>query len=293
MSDKEKITYEIDPHNRLISKKTGKASKVAGFREVLDGKFSIGKGNSLTYHVKRSSDSDIPQQVKFSGDYLLDENHNLIFTLNKWNNQVEGNKLIIKSRLLNAKDNELAFSVGTRDSSGKDNIYILKLSGAWKANKQNQLSFDITKEKGPKDKLTLQGSWKLNNNNEVTYTSANTLTFKGHWDITKNQRITYILNKEMNSRFDFSGKWRLNEKLGLFFEVPLKNRKPQYVLFGADCKLGDSNTVEFKLKNKFNKDIDVGLKFSKNILRDQGEAFIGALKEGKKLSLTAGVGFRW
>lgn len=293
MPDKEKITYEIDPHNRLIAKKTNKASRIAGFREVLDGRFSIGEDNALIYHVKRPANSDIPQQIKLSGKYALDAEHNLVLTLNKWNNQVEGNKLIIKSQLLNAKSDELTFSVGTRDSSGKDSIYILKLNGIWNANKQNQLSFDITKEKGPKDKLILQGSWKINSNNEITYTSADTLTFKGYWDITKNQRIAYVLNKEMNSRFDFSGKWRLNEKLGLFFEAPFKGSKPQYISFGADCRLGNGNTVEFKLKNNINKDMDIGLKLSRNILQGQGEAFVNALKEGKELSLTAGIGFRW
>jgi len=97
----------------------------------------------------------------------------------------------------------------------------------------------------------------------------------------------------MNSRFDFSGKWRLNERLGLFFEVPLKGGKPQYVSFGADCKLGENNTIEFKLKNNLNKDMDISLKLSRNILKDQGEAFINALKTGRELSLTAGIGFRW
>lgn len=293
MKLREKIFYEVDPHNRLIAKKTGKASGVTGFRKVLDGKFSIGEDNSLSYHVKKSSNSDIPQQIRLSGDYSLDAGHNLILTLNKWNNQVEGNKLIIKSQLLDAKDNELAFSVGTRDISGKGSIYILKLNGAWKADKQNRLSFEVIKEKGPKDKLTLQGSWKLNNNNEIIYTSANTLIFKGYWDITENQRITYILNKKINSGFDLSGKWRLSERFGLFFEAPFKNKKPQNIGFGADCRLGENNTIEFKLKNNRNKYMDASLRFSRKILKDQGESFTEALKDGKELSLLAGVGFRW
>ena len=284
MKFRENISYEIDPHNRLIAKKTGRASGVTGFREVLDGRFSIGEDNSFAYHVKKSSNSDIPQQIRLSGDYSLDAGHNLILTLNKWNNQVEGNKLIIKSQLLDAKDNELAF---------KGSIYILKLNGAWHADKQNRLSFEVTKEKGPKDRLTLQGSWKLNNNNEITYTSANTLTFKGCWDITENQRITYILNKKINSGFEFSGKWRLNERFGLFFEAPFKGRKPQNISFGADCRLGENNTIEFKLKNNRNKDMDIALRLSKNILKGQGEAFIEALKEAKEVSLLAGIGFRW
>ena len=302
MPDKEKIAYEIDPHNRLIAKKTGKASGVKGFREVLDGRFSTGEGNSLIYHVKKSGNSDIPQQIKLSGNYSLDNDHNLVLTLNKWNNQVEGNKLIIKSQLLDAKDNELAFSVGARDSSGKGSIYILKLTGTWYADEYNRLRFDVTKEKGPSGKLTLQGGWKVNNNHEIVYTytppglktkSASALTFKGYWDIIKNQRITYILNKKINSGFDFSGKWRLSERFGLFFEAPFKNRKPQNISFGADCRLGENNTIEFKLKNNRNKDMDIALRLSKNILKGQGEAFIEALKEAKEVSLLAGIGFRW
>jgi len=295
MPNTEKITYEIDPHNRLIAKKTTKASGVVGFRKVLDGKFSINKDNSLIYHVKKSDNSDIPQQIKFSGGYSLDKDHNLIFTLNKWNNQVEANRLEIKAQFLDAKDNELAFSVTVRDSAGNRKIYIIKLNGAWQADKYNRLSFGVTREDGLKDNLTLQGAWQINDNSEIiySYAKANTLIFKGSWNIAKNQRITYVLNKKINSGFDFSGKWRLNKKFGLFFEAPFKGARPKNILFGADCSFGENNTVEFKLKNKQNEDMDISLKLSRNILKGQGEAFAQALKEGKELALLTGVGFRW
>jgi len=117
MKDREKITYTVDPHNRLVAKKTGKASGVKGHRQVLDGRFKIGKDNSLTYHVKKSSRTDTPQQVKLSGRYSLERDRDLVLTLNKWSNQVEGNKLIIKGQLLDAKEDEVSFIVGTRDSS--------------------------------------------------------------------------------------------------------------------------------------------------------------------------------
>jgi len=53
MKSKEKIKYEIDPRNRLISQKTGKKSHITKYRHVLDGKFKIDKNNNITHHVKK------------------------------------------------------------------------------------------------------------------------------------------------------------------------------------------------------------------------------------------------
>ena len=51
-----KVRYEVDPHSRLIIKKTGRKSQVPKYRHVADGRFKIGKKNSLTYHIKKSKD---------------------------------------------------------------------------------------------------------------------------------------------------------------------------------------------------------------------------------------------
>ena len=333
MKVREKVSYEIDPHNRLIAKKTGKVSGVRGYRQILDGRFKTGKDNSLTYHIKKSSQTDIPQQVKLSGNYSLENDRNLVLTLNKWNNQVQGNKLIIKGQLLDAKDDELSFSVGTRDSIGNGTIYILKLSGAWQTDQYNRLSFNVKREQGATSNLTLEGSWQVNDNNEIIYAHTeailktkekvtDTLTFKGHWDITEKNRISYILNKEINSQFDFevgfiravksgieykisiggaraaktvalSGKWKLNKKLGLLFEIPYESGEIQGIIFGAACKLSERDELEFKLKNRLGKDLDTSLRLSRKILKDQGDAYIKALREGEEVSLLAGIGFRW
>ena len=73
----QKIRYEVDPHNRLTRLGPGK------FRQVIDGEFKLDDNNSLAYHVKKSDNIDIPQQIKFSGDWSLDTGHNLILTLDK------------------------------------------------------------------------------------------------------------------------------------------------------------------------------------------------------------------
>ncbi len=322
MPDKEKITYEIDPHNRLIAKKTGKAWAGVGFREVLDGKFQVGDNNTLIYHVKKSGNSRIPQQIKFSGNYFLDKNHNLILTLDKWNNQVEANRLIITGQLLDVEEDELSFSVITKDSTGNTKVYILKLTGSWKADEYNRLTFEVTRENGAVDNLTLQGWWQINDNNQIIYTCANTLIFKGYWDITEKHRISYVLNKQINSVFDFqigmlklaekgieykinigavpvskkfflTGEWKINERLGLLLEMPYKDKKVRNITFGAGFRLSKRDMLDIKLKTSQGQNLDIGLRLSRNILKDQGQAFMQALKEGKEVSLLAGIGFRW
>jgi hypothetical protein len=262
---------------------------------VLDGTFRTGNANSLSYHVKKSADSDTPQQIKLYGNYSLDEGHNLVFTLNKWNNQVEANRLVIKGDLLSAQDDGLSFSVATKDASGKGKVYILNLSGAWRLDPQNRITFDVSREDRRKDALILQGTWQVNDTNQLVYTCAkkSSLAFKGHWDITKKHRLSYVLNKDINSGFDFSGTWRLRDKIGLFFEVPFKDKRPQRIAFGATCSLGPNNTLEVRFKRGRQMSADINLKLSRKILKGSGEAFISALKGGREVSLAAGVGFRW
>jgi hypothetical protein len=333
MPDTEKISYEVDPHNRLIVKKRDKVSGVSRFREILDGRFNIGSDNSLAYHIKKSANIDIPQQIKFCGNYSLEDDHSIVFTLNKWNNQVEGNRLIIKGQLLDAKDDELSFSVATRDASGSAKAYILKFGGAWRADEYNRLSFDITRGTGAFDNLTLQGAWQINDNNEIIYTRAicrlktkedvkNTLTFKGYWNIDEKFRISYVLNKQINSVFDFEigflkasqegleykinigvvpltkifrlfGEWKIDKRLGLLFEMPYEGKGVKCISFGATCNLSKKDTLYFKLKNNKHQDLDMDLKLSRKILEGQGEAFAQALKDGKEVSLLAGAGIRW
>ena len=135
MQGSEKIRYEIDPHNRLISTKTGKESNLPNFRTVIDGKFKLDKNNQLSYHLKQSQSSDTPQQIKLKGKWALDKDHNLAFALDKWGNQIAGNKLTLKTELIEAKADKFSFTIATKESSGKTQLYILQFEGLWQADK--------------------------------------------------------------------------------------------------------------------------------------------------------------
>ncbi|MFH1853715.1 MAG: hypothetical protein ABH815_00185 [Candidatus Omnitrophota bacterium] len=47
MKVREKVSYEIDPHNRLIAKRTGRPSGITGYRQVLDGRGKWGRLTAL------------------------------------------------------------------------------------------------------------------------------------------------------------------------------------------------------------------------------------------------------
>jgi len=329
----ERIRYEVDPHNRLIAERTGEESGVSRFRQVLDGRFKIGIDNSLTYHIKKSQAIDIPQQIKFSGNFSLGQDHSLVFTLDKWNNQCEGNQLVIKGDIIDAKSNELSFSAVTRDASGFRQIYILKLSGLWQADEYNRLAFNVEREGGPVDRFTFEGAWEVNKQNQIVYNYTRTalkrkekitkaITFKGYWDIAEKYRISYVLNKKLRSQFDFEiilgnafkqmlvyeigigaiperkiitlfGRWSLNERLGLLFEVKYAGAEIQAIIFGASCKLNKDCTITFNLKDGLNKDLGMEVQLSRRIFKSQTEAFTKALLSRKEVNILAGIGFRW
>ena len=333
MKKTEKTKYEIDPHNRLIFTKTGRKSKLSKYREVIDGRIKIDKDNSFIYHVKQPQDSKLPQQIKLSGKWSLNKNHDLVLTLDKKHKMYTGDKLTIKGEIKDAKANKLVFSVATKDVLNQPRAYILNLSGSWQADKYNRLTFNVKRNKGATDILTFKGGWGINKQNQIVYTYekahlktkervTKTIILKGHWNITEKHRILYVLNKKMGSQFDFKvslgkplkrglqykigmgsvpskkqitllGEWKVNKKLGILFEMPYEKGILQSIIFGASCKLGKSSTVEFKLRNKRRKNLGMDIELSKKILKEQGEIFSRAITSKKEKQFLIGGGWRW
>jgi len=193
--------------------------------------------------------------------------------------------------------------------------------------------FNVEKEAGATDRITLQGAWEINEQNELIYTyekSASgkkekitkTITFKGYWDIAGKHRIIYVLNKEIGSEFDFKvsvgkpaargleyelgvgaapskktitlfGEWKVNKNLGLLFEMPYAEGKIQSIVLGGWGKFNKDYRLDLRLQTKAGEDLGIDVKLSRRILEGQGEAFIRALRSQKEVSIVAGIGFRW
>ena len=107
--DTQKITYEIDPYNRLIIDKSGRKSRLSRFRQVLDGRFKVDKNNTLTYHIKAPTPqgTELPHQVKLEGKWVLDKDHNLCISLNKLGRETLGDKLTLKGEIIDTSKNSI------------------------------------------------------------------------------------------------------------------------------------------------------------------------------------------
>jgi hypothetical protein len=321
MRKKETVEYGIDP-----------AGSLKIMRVVLDGEFDIDKTNTLTYRVKQPVPSGAPKQLKLSGKWSLNNEHNLVLALDKENN-LSADKLTLTGEFIDARADELALSITSKDSEGRTHLSILKLSGKWQVDRYNRLSFLAAKGNDLYDTLTLVGAWEVNNQNQIVYTYAKTglkrkekithsITFKGYWDITEKNRVSYILNNELDSGFNFQvslgkpakrgleyelgiglkpknkklllfGSWKINEKLGLLFEMPYEEGKIRSIVFGANCRIANGTNLELRLRNDLHKELGINLKLSKSILNGCGDAFLQALKEGQEVTVKTGLGFKW
>ena len=328
MKKKEEIRYAVDPFNRLVAKKSRKKTQIPGFRHILDGEFKTGKNNTFLYRLKSPAHQPLPQQLKLKGNWSLDKKHALVFTLDK-ESYTQADKLTLQGEIIRAESDKLSFSVTTRDKQGRAHFYLINLNGRWQADKNNCLSFLVSRKGLPEDELTFSGSWQVNKRNEIIYTYAgikkkpvHTISFKGHWDISRKFRISHILDQKIRSGFDFKvsigeplkrgmryeagigiapkkekitlfGSWKINEKLGVIFEMPREKGRIDRIVFGAECKLTPRYTLELKLKSYLRKELGINLKLSRSLLKGCGEAFIQALKDGEEISLIAGAGIRW
>ena len=187
---------------------------------------------------------------------------------------------------------------------------ILTFTGIWEINKNNQIIYRYEEARLIRKK-----------------SRVHTLTFKGCWDIKDRLRISYALGAGTDSIFNFSasagifkdgyikyelgvgsamdissglrtitlfGEWKLKKDTGLVFEVECEGRKGNAIVFGADVKLTDRDTIIFRLKNDIeNKDIDATLELSHKIMEGDGEIFLRALSSRRESAIYAGAAWRW
>lgn len=299
----ERVYYEVDPFNRLIARTPpGRKSRIKKFRQVIYGRFRTGRDNAIFYEVNKSQGIDIPQKIRFSGDYSLTKEHDLIITLNKWNNQCEGNRLALKAKIIDAKSNEIALLVNSKLSENKGLAYIMRFYGSWQADKHNRLTFGVEKESNKIDPLILSGAWEINNNNEIVYNYGNdgqNLIFKGHWDINDRCRLKYVLGGKTDSGFNFRSSLGTlapkGKKAYVAFDVGIGingPRKPRRkVIFAGRWRIGAGK--ELILETSDIKESGLTLKFTKEMFNKKGIAYLESAVKDREFFTGGGIAFKW
>lgn len=240
-----KLRYELDPHNRLVVKESGKRLPISKFRRVLDGTFRMGRSNSLRYHVKSSLDRSksaikVPHQLKLKGRWSLTDNHDLRLTLDKWGRKTFGDQITLQGEIVGAERDRLIFAVTTRTKERALSTYTLKLEGAWMADKKNRLVFRVRKARSRYDTLTFDSAWELDKNHRIVYRYEKSgpvtkrrirksVYLRGYWDIARKGRLSYSLDARGDSSFDFKAGIGRVKKSAIIHELAIsvsRRRRP-------------------------------------------------------------------
>ncbi|MCX5686782.1 MAG: hypothetical protein NTW09_04930 [Candidatus Omnitrophica bacterium] len=274
----------------------------------LKGEWSLTDDHNLRLTLDKSARKTFGDRITLEGEVLDVNANSLLFavtTIAKENTR--------STYILNLdgswkadKFNRLSFHA----KKEKGRYDILTLNGAWEVNENHEIIYQYEKA----DLITKKKR-------------THTLTFKGHWDISKKGRISYLLGGGTDSLFDFMvsagifqeenikyevgigltnrvrpmtktvslfGKWNLKKDAGLVFEIQYDDRKTGRIIFGADARLTDRDTVSFRLKSGLtNDDIGVELELGRDILKGGGEAFLRALASRRESAVYAGAAWRW
>lgn len=274
----------------------------------IKGSWSLTDNYDLRLTVDKASRETFGDKIILQGEILDARADSLIFAITtaaKENTQ-STYVLDLKGVWKADANNRLSFHV--KKERGRYDI--LTFNGAWEVGKNHRIIYRY-------EKAAL-----IRKKKEV-----HELIFDGHWDIKDRLRVSYMLGGGTDSVFDFEGsvgvfkedfieyevgisltdrkvpdvrvvtifgRWNLKRDVGLVFEVEYENGEMHAIVFGADAKLTDKDTVSFRLRGEIeHQDIGVELELSRRILKGCGEAFLRLLKTKQEYAIYAGAAWRW
>ncbi|MFH1406596.1 MAG: hypothetical protein ABIH01_01120, partial [Candidatus Omnitrophota bacterium] len=273
----------------------------------LRGEWSLSKNHDLRFTLDKWRKEAFADQLTLQGDIIDIDKNSLLFAVTTTTKQGAQSRYILKLEGSWQADahNRLTFRV-KREKARHD---ILIFDGIWDINKNHHIVYQYEKA---------QLIRKLK--------KIRTLIFKGYWDIKDRARISYVMDKNTNSVFDFKtglgilrdnyikyelgigasrrvkpvkrtitlfGTWKIKKGVGLEFEIKYDNKKIQAIVFGAEAKLTDKDTISFKLRNNINKEIGAKIELSHKILKGNGEAFLRLLKSKRESAILVGSSWQW
>jgi hypothetical protein len=272
------------------------------------GVWSLTKDHTLRFTLDRSSRAPASGELTIEGEILDVNDNSLLFAVTTLSDTGTRTTyvLTLQGSWKVDENNRLTFQL--RRERG---IYdILTFNCAWEINDGNQLIYRYEKAELLRKKRT-----------------THTLVFKGHWDIKENLRISYLLGVDSENAITFnasasvfeknyvkyqvgiglsgsrrpvrnsitlSGVWKVYKDTGLLFEVKYADGSVSSIVFGAEARLTDRDTISFRLRDEIrNRDIGVELELTRKFLKGDGEAFLRFIKDREEVAILAGAGWRW
>jgi hypothetical protein len=274
----------------------------------LKGEWSLTDDHQLRLTLDGQGRQTFGDQITLQGEILDVNKNSLLFAVTTTTKENTRSTYVLDLGGAWKADQNNRLSFRVKKESGRYDI--LTFSGAWEINKNHRIIYQYERARLIRKKR-----------------ESHTLTFKGYWDIKDAVRISYLLGKGTDSSFDFQtsagifrenyikyelgiglsgrtdpvrrivtlyGKWNLKKDVGLIFEVDYEDKKAKQIVFGADARLTNKDTIAFKLKNNMeNKEMGVELELSHKIFKGDGEAFMRLLKSNRESAVYTGAAWRW
>ena len=263
-----KVRYAFDDANRLLIRPPHPAGARLRSTRTVEGRVAIESGNRLVYLVEAPVPSDgvtTPHAYHLDGTWTLTPNHELALTLHESADHAR-QTVYLKGALIGADAHALVFALRRSEREDIDTTQRLTLSGRWRADATNRLTFLAEKADGAQDRLTLEGGWEVDEHHALRYRyrqltpafrdrGEQTLTFEGAWDMTASDRLVYRLSGFDDSAFEFTTSLRSPSLLAkdgrIEYEVGIgvsrsRTTRQRVTLFGA-WKLNRDLSVSFEV----------------------------------------------
>ncbi len=187
------MNISLDDKNRLVLSKSAAERLSRGPLKL----FSSARTAQYT------DGTELPERMALDGTWKLNEKHDLEFGIHASSVWFPGMTLTFKTGLISAKANELVFSARISDGEGGVMGSALAFSGKWQADKNNRITFRITRYTGKSNRLVFQGAWQVGRRNELFYTYSTeklkkkekeefSFGLKGSWALGA-RRLVYVL----------------------------------------------------------------------------------------------------
>ena len=303
--------FEADENNNLAYRVKSPLSdgETIPNQVRISGDWSLADNHQLRLTVNKEARETFGDEITLQGQVFDVDKNSLIFSMTT--RALSGRQstyiLNLQGSWKADENNRLSFYI--KREGGRYNI--LTFNGAWEINKDHQIIYQYEKAALIRKRKETQA-----------------LIFKGHWDIREKFRISYVLDEGLaGSVFDFIssagileknyikyevgialedrpepikrtitlfGRWKLKKDTGILFEIEYGKNGLSAIVFGADVALTDKDMVSFKLKDGVgNKDLEMTLELSRNLLGGDGELFLRALASRRETAIYAGAAWRW
>ncbi len=261
-----RLRYAFDDDNRLVIRERRPLAERAQPVRIIEGTVTADGGNRLVYRAQTPADARSrsgPSAISLDGTWALTPAHDLALTLHE--TDARGRQtLYLKGALVRAQAHALVFALRRRGDPHEPAQQVT-LSGRWKADERNRLTFLVQKADGSEERLTLGGGWEVGPHHELQYRyrrpaerrgrEEHVLVFAGAWELAAADRLIYRLEGSTDSAFEFQASLQrpsLNAREGrLVYQVGIdlsrgRTREQRVALFGT-WKLHRDLSVSFEV----------------------------------------------